>query len=791
MSLSRPQSREHSRPGSRPRNSRHASTHTVPYLPQDPEALLLPEGSVTEETVELLHEFVHPHSHRHDKRRADTDATIVAETIPVDSEQEEFGETPSENDEDDIEGEDWDALKKRPWYRRPSPLWLLCVTPLSSIAMSAAIAPRVEVYTYLACLEHRPEYTTGTLGYGLELYQNNDTAPVAFTEDKDSLIDAWMSPYLGPSVFTMSGESIGMLKESKDTNRCASDPVVQAAAAKIIAVMTTTMGILSCLTTAFWGSLSDRYGRLRVVGISVIGLLFNDFIFILVYFCSRQLPGGYWFLLLGPIIEGILGGITSMVAALHAYLADCTSPGNRTHIFSLGAGLLFVGMAFGPTIGSILIHVTHTPLSVFYLSTAVHALFAMYTWVIVPESLPERAQRVNRMRVERRRFEERQAEEIEDQEQCGGRVKWIRLMRRMKRVFKFLSPLSVFAPEKVPSTPGAFLGKRRRDWSLTFIALGFGCSALVMASYQYKFQYAAATFGWSSEELGYWLSLVGASRAFYLTIILPLIIKFFNRPKQAIQLPVEPSEPLINSHSSDPSSSTVVSSPSPPSSPTYIRSSSPLPLSPPSANTTEHTHPSPSPHTPTFDLHLARFSLLLECICFSIIPLAPSAMSFSALGCLAAWGGGFNPAVQALALELYARRGNVEEGSRSGGRGRGMQRGGRGKNGGERGEAETGRLFGALSVVQAMGQQIFGPALFGLTYMHTVAFFPSAIFWVSTLCVSIGLVFICFVRLPRESRGNSGDMDLEVVLAAGVGIEREDTLVNLGDDAQQAGKATK
>ena len=40
-----------------------------------------------------------------------------------------------------------------------------------------------------------------------------------------------------------------------------------------------------------------------------------------------------------------------MIAALHAYLADCTSPGNRTRIFSLGAGLLFVGMAFGHSPG--------------------------------------------------------------------------------------------------------------------------------------------------------------------------------------------------------------------------------------------------------------------------------------------------------------------------------------------------------------------------------------------------------------------------------------------------------
>lgn len=109
-----PKSQSQSR--SRPRGSRHTSTNSVPYLPQGPEALLFPEGSVSEEAVELLHEFVHPsHNRGRDKRRADTEDTVVAEE----------DETPSEfDDEEDGEDEDgWDALKKRPWYKRPSPAW--------------------------------------------------------------------------------------------------------------------------------------------------------------------------------------------------------------------------------------------------------------------------------------------------------------------------------------------------------------------------------------------------------------------------------------------------------------------------------------------------------------------------------------------------------------------------------------------------------------------------------------------------------------------------------------------
>ena len=84
------------------------------------------------------------------------------------------------------------------------------------------------------------------------------------------------------------------------------------------------------------------------------------------------------------------------------------------------------------------------------------------------------------------------------------------------------------------------------------------------------------------------------------------------------------------------------------------------------------------PHSAAFDLGLARYSLALEVVCYTVIAFMPTALTFTVFAMLASWGGGFNPAVQALALELYTRRHKSRE------------------------EAETGKLFGALSVVQAM-----------------------------------------------------------------------------------------
>lgn len=44
------------------------------------------------------------------------------------------------------------------------------------------------------------------------------------------------------------------------------------------------------------------------MGISMLGLLINDLTFIVTAFFLDHLPGGYWFLMVGFILEGLLGG---------------------------------------------------------------------------------------------------------------------------------------------------------------------------------------------------------------------------------------------------------------------------------------------------------------------------------------------------------------------------------------------------------------------------------------------------------------------------------------------------
>ncbi len=198
-------------------------------------------------------------------------------------------------------------------------------------------------------------------------------------------------------------------------------------------------------------------------------------------------------------------GFTAGVAAIHAYVADTTDPASRSRTFSLSLGLLFIGMAFGPTLGSLILRSSQEVIYVFYFATSVHLLYTFLVWFVLPESLSPRVMTKNRVRYTR-----------EQEEARTNSLNASRTLVTMKRTFAFLSPLTVFAPETI-RMPGST--KTRRDWNLTLLAAAFGFSGLVFvsscrrrrffialisrlkSSYQYKFQYAAMTFGWTSEEV--------------------------------------------------------------------------------------------------------------------------------------------------------------------------------------------------------------------------------------------------------------------------------------------------
>jgi hypothetical protein len=112
------------------------------------------------------------------------------------------------------------------------------------------LAPRVQVFTQLSCnqLYHDHSYNT------FPIYNSSQFATLYV----DHIHSDPATPYYLPS-FDSS------VPPSPPQNTCSSDPAVQSRTARFQTIMVTTMGLMSALTTGWWGHFSERHGRIWVL----------------------------------------------------------------------------------------------------------------------------------------------------------------------------------------------------------------------------------------------------------------------------------------------------------------------------------------------------------------------------------------------------------------------------------------------------------------------------------------------------------------------------------------------
>lgn len=131
-------------------------------------------------------------------------------------------------------------------------------------------------------------------------------------------------------------------------------------------------------------------------------------------------------------------------------------------MFSLHLGLLFTGIGIGPTLGGLLIRFTKHFIIVFYVSAIIHIIYALLVWFIIPESL-SRSQLL-----EARARHKAASEEYRAAHAQGG------LVVLAKRMFAFLTPLSIFLPVEIQE--GNPAKGKRRDWNLLLLVIAYGCT---------------------------------------------------------------------------------------------------------------------------------------------------------------------------------------------------------------------------------------------------------------------------------------------------------------------------
>ncbi len=145
-------------------------------------------------------------------------------------------------------------------------------------------------------------------------------------------------------------------------------------AAPFVAGLMATYAFMQFVFAPVLGALSDRFGRRRVLLISLLGSALD-------YFAMALAPSLAW-LFVTRVINGISG---ASMTVCNAYIADVTPPEKRAAAFGLIGAAFGIGFVIGPLMGGVLgdIHL-HLP---FYVAGALTLFNWFYGLLVLPESL--------------------------------------------------------------------------------------------------------------------------------------------------------------------------------------------------------------------------------------------------------------------------------------------------------------------------------------------------------------------------------------------------------------------
>ena len=115
------------------------------------------------------------------------------------------------------------------------------------------------------------------------------------------------------------------------------------ASALVVGLLISAFSLAQLACAPAWGRFSDRYGRRPAIlaGLSITAVAYVVFAF----------AGSVWLLLLSRAVQGIGGGTIGVV---QAYVADASSPAQRTKSLGWLSAVTSLGAVAGPALGSVL-----------------------------------------------------------------------------------------------------------------------------------------------------------------------------------------------------------------------------------------------------------------------------------------------------------------------------------------------------------------------------------------------------------------------------------------------------
>ncbi len=145
-------------------------------------------------------------------------------------------------------------------------------------------------------------------------------------------------------------------------------------AARMLGVIASCYAVAQFIFAPILGALSDRFGRRRVLLLSMFGLSVD-------YLIMGFAPTVAW-LFAGRIVAGIMG---ASITTANAYIADISTPETRARNYGLINVAFGIGFMLGPTLGGLLGSIDlRLP---FFVAAGLCLLNSVYGLFVLPESL--------------------------------------------------------------------------------------------------------------------------------------------------------------------------------------------------------------------------------------------------------------------------------------------------------------------------------------------------------------------------------------------------------------------